>query len=426
MSNSTISAGEAAAGMDVNTILWKQMGANVDDTTWYAIVGTVLQSLIVSSILSNTTSYFGYFTQTDSIWLLEAVGLGAILSVGALGLTSAQAYHLVYENEHNIATHFRFLMFGDMSHLLIGAIFNAAGASYYAYRAWRMSGNKWWILPPFAIGILAQFVVAIVAVGHGFKMPKLTIEAVRDLPGFMEGTITWFRAWGAITCAVDGTLCLFMTFMLFKSKQGIFHNQEKLFKRLISLVYETMMPPVLCLLILESCSGIPGSPLTDFRRIFTSILPVLYYHSVLSTLVGRKTIQKILNRKLGAEGLEQLSGSGSGSGSGGHHISKSGGRVHVSRPRGGEKDVELGNVRSPYTPRSQSGGPIVHVETEQTTTTTGPDGYEIHLPTLGMNRNRLSSDQIGVNSPDSVSWEGPNNQKWESTDRLYDGTGRAA
>ncbi|KAK6907725.1 hypothetical protein L486_05645 [Kwoniella mangroviensis CBS 10435] len=425
MSNSTVAGAGAGVGMDVNTILWKQMGASVNNTTWYAIIGTVLQSLIVSSILSNTSNYFSYFTQTDSIWLLEAVGLGAILSVGALGLTCAQAYHLVYENEHNIATHFRFLMYGDMSHLLIGAIFNAAGASYYAYRAWRMSGNKWWIIPPFAIGIIAQLVIALVAVGNGLKMPKLTIEAVKDLPTFMSGTITWFRAWGAITCAVDGTLCLFMTFMLFKSKQGIFHNQDRLFKRLISLVYETMMPPVLCLLILESCSGISGSPLTDFRRIFTSILPVLYYHSVLSTLVGRKTIQKILARKLNAEGIEQLSGSGSGSGG---HVFKSGGRVYVSRPKGGEKDVELGNVRSPYTPRSKmSEGPIVHVETEQTTTTTGPDGYEIYLPTLG--RNRLPSDHHGVNSPDSVSWEGANNynQKWESTDRLYDGpgTGRA-
>ncbi|WWC62906.1 uncharacterized protein I303_105504 [Kwoniella dejecticola CBS 10117] len=398
MSNSTGLSGIAGVGADVNAILWRQMGSSVNSTTWYAIVGTVLQSLIVSSILSNSFSYFEYFTQSDSIWLLEAVGLGAIMSVGALALTCAQAYKLVYENEHNIASHFRFLMFGDMSHLLIGAIFNAAGAAYYAHRAWKMSGNK-------------------CAVANGMQIPHLTIEAVQDLPAFMNGTITWFRAWGAITCAIDGSLCLFMTFMLFKSKQGIFHNQDKIFKRLISLVYETMLPPVLCLLILESCSGISGSPLTDFRRIFTSILPVLYYHSVLSTLVGRKTIAKLLNRKLNAEGLASYSGSGSASASGGH-VSKSGGRVYVSRPRGAggeEKDLEMG-VRSPYTPRSKaSDGPFIHVETEQHTTTTGPDGTEIQIPTLG--RNRLASDHSHtLHSPD----------KWASTERLYTGPGRAA
>ncbi|WWC71063.1 uncharacterized protein I206_105016 [Kwoniella pini CBS 10737] len=420
MSNSTgLTAGMGGVTMDVNAILWAQMGSSVNSTTWYAIIGTTIQSVIVSSILSNTFSYFEYFTQSDSIWLLEAVGLGAIISVGTLALTCAQAYKLVYENEHNIASHFRFLMFGDMSHLLIGAIFNATGATYYAYRAWRMSGNKWYIIPPFAIGILAQFIVAIIAVSNGMQIPHLTLAIVRDLPTFMESTITWLRAWGAITCVIDGILCLFMTFMLFKSKQGIFHNQDKLFKRLISLIYETMLPPVLCLLILEACSSISGSPLTDFRRIFTSIIPVLYYHSVLSTLVGRKTIANILQRKLIAEGLTSFSASGSGSGSGtgsGGHVSKSGGRFYISKPkRSEEKDLELG-VRSPFnlTPNSKiSDGPFIHVETELHTSTTGPDEMKIQIPTLG--RNRLKSDSTNTHH---------NSDKWTSTENLSNGQNR--
>ncbi|WRT68080.1 uncharacterized protein IL334_005055 [Kwoniella shivajii] len=442
MSNVTSSVGlvPGMSGMDVNTILWKQMGSSVPSTTWYATVGTIIQALIVSSILSNTLSYFEYFTQSDSIWLLEAVGLGAIMSVGALGLTSAQAYKLIHENETNIASHFRFLMLADMSHLLIGAIFNAAGAVYYTYRAWRMSGNKWYIVPPFALGVIAQFAVAIIAVVNGLKMPHLTIEVVKDLQEIMGGTIKWFQAWGAITFAVDGILCLFMTFMLFKSKQGIFHNQSKLFKKLISLVYETMLPPVLCLLILESTSSKAGSPLTDFRRIFTSILPVLYYHSVLSTLVGRQTIRKILDRKLIKEGVDVFSGSrsrsgsgsglGSGSGSNGH-VNKNGGRIFVSRQvqrdrnpdhNDKEKNLELGIISSPFTPKSKSDSPFVLIETEQSQSVVGPDGVEHHhLPTLG--RNRLQSNRS--QEDDVTTWDHPPNS-WASTDRLYDGPGRAA
>ncbi|OCF40280.1 hypothetical protein I317_05913 [Kwoniella heveanensis CBS 569] len=411
-------SGSSGGAPDVNTVMWAQMGAMMTMTTWYATLGTVLQALIVSSILSNSVRYFEYFTRTDSIWLLEAVGVGALMTVGALALTCAQAYKLVYMDETNIASHFRFLMLADMSHLLVGAIFNAAAGVYYAYRAYRMSKGRWWVIPPFALGLTAQFIVALVAVVNGLKMPALTPAAVRNLPQFMAGTIKWFRAWGAITVAVDGSLCLFMTYMLFKSKQGIFHNQNKLFHRLLSIIYETMLPPVICLLILEATTSIKGSPLTDFRRIFTSILPVLYYHSTLQTLVGRQSIRSILDNKLAADGIEHYSGSGSNHAiSGAGRATRSGGRVYISRPKEVEKDGVEMDVKTP-----NSGGPFIRIETERQVS--GPDSLSpVHMvPSL--NRSQPSSTGLSQASP---SWDdheldpsqGSHLPKWGSTDRLY-------
>ncbi|WVQ96276.1 hypothetical protein IAU59_003380 [Kwoniella sp. CBS 9459] len=426
--NSTASPSATGLGggaADVNTIMWAQMGEMMVKTTWYATLGTVLQALIVSSVLSNTIRYFEYFTRTDSIWLLEAIGVGALMTLGALALTCAQAYKLVYMDETNIASHFRFLMLADMSHLLLGAIFNAAAGIYYAYRAYRMSKDRWWVMPPFALGLTAQFVVAMIAVVTGLKMPVLTPVAVRNLSQFMSDTIKWFRAWGAITVAVDGSLCLFMTFMLFKSKQGIFHNQSKLFHRLLSLMYETMLPPVLCLIILEAISGIEGSPLTDFRRVFTSILPVLYYHFTLQTLVGRQSIRSILDNKLAADGIDVYSGSGSNHViSGGGRATRSGGRVYISRPKELEKEGVEMDVKTP-----SSGGPFIRIETEREVS--GPDNLSpVHMvPSL--NRGPLpSSAELSMASP---SWDGHEHEhehehdphqgsqipKWGSTDRLY-------
>ncbi|WVF68749.1 hypothetical protein IAT40_003521 [Kwoniella sp. CBS 6097] len=415
---SPLAAGGVGAS-NVNSIMWAQMGEMMIKTTWYATLGTVLQALIVSSILSNSIRYFEYLKRTDSIWLLEAVGVGALMTIGALALTCAQAYKLVYMSETNISSHFRFLMLADMSHLLVGAIFNAAAGVYYAYRAYRMSKGRWWVIPPFALGLTAQFIVAMIAVIHGLKMPALTPTAVRDLPEFMSNTILWFRTWGAITVAVDGSLCLFMTYMLFKSKQGIFHNQAKLFHRLLSLIYETMLPPVICLVILESTTGIQGSPLTDFRRIFTSILPVLYYHSTLQTLVGRQSIRTILDNKLAADGIDVYSGSGSNHAiSGTGRATRSGGRVYISRPKEAEKDGVEMDVKT-----ANSGGPFIRIETERQVS--GPDNLSpVHMvpslnraqPPTGLSQASPSWDDHDHEHDPSQSAQIP---KWGSTDRLY-------
>ncbi|WVQ84386.1 hypothetical protein IAT38_006538 [Cryptococcus sp. DSM 104549] len=348
-----------------DSLMWTMVGGSIKNTSWYSCIGVVLQGMIVSAIVSKTTQYSEYFTKSDSIYLLEAIGLGAFLSVGTLALTCAETYLLVYETPSNVASTFRTVMMCDMAHLIVGAVFNLAAGAYYAYRAWKMSRENWWLVPPFVAGLLAQFIVAIVAVAHGFKIPKLdTLAQVKELATFMPSTIRHFKTWGAITLAVDGSLCVFMSFMLFKSRQGIFHNETRLFKKLLSLVYETMLPPAVCLLILEASSGVSGSPLTDARRIITCILPVLYFHSVLQTPVGRQQVRDILDSKLAADGVNLLSDERTATRNGGYSttprvyasFAKQGAMRKLEEEEAGGEGYELkyGGM-SPVTPMSREG-----------------------------------------------------------------------
>ncbi|WWC88349.1 uncharacterized protein L201_003259 [Kwoniella dendrophila CBS 6074] len=382
MSNSTVIPPGASIpgieGLDVNTLMWSQLGLGVKHTTLYAVVGTILQSMIVASILSNSIYYYEHFTQIDPVWVLCLIGSGTATSVGLLILTCVQAYKLIYENEHNIATTLRFLILSDNSHLLIAAFINTFGASYYAFRAWRMSGKKWFIIPPTAIGIVASFIAALIAIIKSIRTPKFTVESVLHMPNPnpMNETGVWFKVWAAISCIVDGGICLYITYTLVTSKTRIFHNQDRLFRRLVSLVYETMLPPVVCFVVIEILMWKSGSSVTSVIRTFSTILPVLYYHSVLSTLIGRQMIKNIVNDNLIENGINQFSsGSNSGSGSeshpsytysnnGSNNGLAGGAKVFVSKPIHTpnkdkhkkresniekELELELGIISSPYT-----------------------------------------------------------------------------
>ncbi|WVQ86233.1 hypothetical protein IAT38_008401 [Cryptococcus sp. DSM 104549] len=351
--------------LDMSAMLWEGIGSNPVDTVWYSVVGMVLQGMAVSAILTKTVEYFDYFTHTDSLFLLLGIAFGASLTVVSLGLNFAEAYKYVHDGADHLDSIFRFIMWSDMSYLLLGTLFNFFAGCYYAWRAWKMARSKWWLIPPFAIGLVAQLVVGVIAVAHGYKLPPVSLATVASLPAFFDKSVKLFKTWGAVTLAVDGCICVCMTVMLVKSKDSMFNNEGKIFRKLLSLVYETMLPPVLCLIILEASSGKKGSPLTDWRRIITSVLPVFYFHSVLSTLCGRASIRKILDSRLQAEGISLITGSTSKTAGSG-----SGGRVYSTLPPGG-KGGGVRGVEEGYELKSEAGSALsfggVRVQIDQTT-----------------------------------------------------------
>ncbi|WVR06603.1 hypothetical protein IAU60_003635 [Kwoniella sp. DSM 27419] len=358
---------ELPPGSDIDVILWNMLEKTYIDMRWYNAVSTIFIAIVVTSILSFSVRYFEHFLHTDSTWMLYAVGLGAMGSLTTLALTTAQQYFLVYCNLDNIHTTFRRLYLIDMTVLLIGTLFNLAAGAYYTYRAWRMSKNKWWVIPIFSAALIAQFVVGIVAIHHGYQLPRITVDNFAEFDEFTFGNAKLFTLFRAMNLAVDGSLCLVMTVVLLKSKQSIFHNQSRLFTKLLAATYETMLPPAICLLVLEIFSSREQDPLVDFRRPICLCLPVLYWHSTILTLVGRQKVRQLLDRQLVADGIEVYHASSSMSAGDRRPSNRvsipppkgSGGRVFISRGRDKAVDIEL----DPSFTRSA--GSFVRIETEQ-------------------------------------------------------------
>ncbi|WVW85016.1 hypothetical protein I302_107052 [Kwoniella bestiolae CBS 10118] len=300
--NSTVSA----TGNPVDA-LWGLMTLDNGNAVWFATVGIILQAMLISSIIGKTFEYLDYFKKRDNKYMLWGVATGTVLSLVTLGITCAEAYVMVHQKTLNTASAVRFLLLGDITNLFLGTLFNLAACIYYSWRAYKMLGSRRWTIGIFAVCLTAQFVSAMVAAGDGYTCPVITPETLQDLQDFMHRNVKEFQIWGSITTAVDGSLCILMTIMLFKSRDGIFHRETRLFNKLISLVYETMLPPVVCLLLYQASTKLGGNPLSDFRKIITCILPVLYFHSLLHTLVGRKRIRQILEANLARDGVNVIS-----------------------------------------------------------------------------------------------------------------------
>ncbi|WWC71021.1 uncharacterized protein I206_104974 [Kwoniella pini CBS 10737] len=382
---------------DLTPQLWKMMKAVPQDTIWYSLIGTMLQAMLVTSVLGLTIKYFTYFTNRDSPYLLWGIGIGTTIQIGELALTCAEDFRLVYCGEDHFQDIFRFLVICDMVRLLSAAIFNIAAGGYYTWRVWMMCGRKIYMIPPFAIGGMVQMMMTVMGVVHGCKLPEVSVDTIGELPKLMPTILKFFKIWGAITLVVDGALCIVMTVLLFKTQDSLFSKETKIFRKLISLVYETMLPPVVCLLILETASGSKGTPLTDMRRIITCILPVLYYHSALHTLCGRQDLRDLLEDKLASGGIHAIS-SGSGKGSGG--------RVYAAFPPGlrsmnhEEAGIEL---QSPISSSSTRKGPqMPMIKVEQSTVVSRSDEYILSTSEpVSMPIDMSNSD--GVDSDDEKS-----------------------
>nr|XP_019048360.1 hypothetical protein I302_02131 [Kwoniella bestiolae CBS 10118]OCF27290.1 hypothetical protein I302_02131 [Kwoniella bestiolae CBS 10118] len=285
--------------MDINQIMWMAVNSNPGKALWWNTFALVIQAWIVSSIITKTFQYFEYFKQSDTKLFLLLIGTGCALNVGSLGITFAEMYRLVYHAEREFHTVFRFVLFGDNAIMLLGGIFNLTCGMYYASRVWRMTNRRLWVIPLLAIGLCAPFGACLAVVAKGYKLPILVPENLPKLQPFFMDFARINKIWGGMSLAMDGILCITLTILLMRSKESVFANETRLLHKLVSLMYESMLPPVIFLIIAQASGNMQGAPNS------------LYFHSVLSALVSRQTIRGMLEARLSSEGVKATSkGSG--------------------------------------------------------------------------------------------------------------------
>ncbi|WRT68071.1 uncharacterized protein IL334_005046 [Kwoniella shivajii] len=348
--------------------LWDMMGLSIDSTTWYSGLGIIIQSMVLASILSKSIEYFDRFDKKkDHRGLLVSIGFGTTISLGLLILTCGQTRTLVYKRTNIPSNSIRFLLLGDMVILLFSGISCSIVGCYYTWRCYVMSKNNRYLLGCLSIGLLIQFIITLVTAAHGFALPQLQGESLTHLPAFMDRGEYLYNVWSSITLVNNAFISITSLFLIFRTKDGIHHYDWRSYHRYISLSYESMLTPTICILIMISSSGLSGSPMTNIRRVFTVVLPLLYYNSFLQTLVGRQYLRnKIESRNTNSmeemrltggqsdlDKKQQLGqgipmginfglasspgvrmGAGAGAGAGGQFLDMKGGqRVFVSAPR---------------------------------------------------------------------------------------------
>ncbi|WVW81436.1 hypothetical protein I302_103430 [Kwoniella bestiolae CBS 10118] len=384
--------------VDLSEILWMSLASNSEKAIWWSTFAIVLQSFIVGSIISKTFQYFEYFKKSDNQIFLGFIGLGCALCIGTLMVTCAEMYKLIYHAKTEFHTIFRFIFFGDNTILLLGGIFNFTGGMYYAYRVWKMCNRKWWVIPPLAIGLCGPFGASLAVVVKGYQLPILIPQNLGQLGPYFADFVHTNKIWGGMTLSMDATLCVTLTILLMRSKDSVFANETRLFHKLMALMYESMFPPVIFLIIGEASGNMEGAPTTDWRKFVVTCIPCLYFHSVLSALVSRQTIRGLLNSKLASEGVNVLSNGTGGTGGGKKFVYPS-----SAYPMGSEAALNSFNSTSKHAEegrgywndqvevverKSDNGsvvtvpGPLVKIEHEQNSAVSEPDSYASGHPHL--------------------------------------------
>ncbi|WRT64572.1 uncharacterized protein IL334_001504 [Kwoniella shivajii] len=419
--NNTSSGGYPSSGdyqIDMDAILWQSIVSTPDRTIWWSVFALVLQSAIVSSIVTKTFMYFEYFQKSDNPLFLVFIGSGCVVTLCTLGLTCAENHQLIFHAQTEFHTIFRFLFVGDQTILLIGAIFNLAAGSYYSFRAWKMCGSKMYMTPLFFVILVAPFGSALATVIKGYQMPTLVVQNLPLLSGFFDDYVRISKIWGALTLAMDSTLCFILTVLLFRSKDTVFARETRIFHKLFALMYESMLPPVIFLFILECAEQVAGSPTTDWRKFTVTCIPILYFHSVLSALVSRQTIRGLLDSKLSSQGISVLSSGHTGSGSSKNYYKSYPSTDVLTSKRAEEGGIEM---KGDYESQSQVsvGGPMVKVE--QNLATSEPDSYALNHPHLSpiddistVNRDRSNRVAPPVEGLDDISYGLSVNRPWNN------------
>ncbi|WVR04809.1 hypothetical protein IAU60_001821 [Kwoniella sp. DSM 27419] len=311
------------SAVDIDAILWHSLQSTPMNTLFHMVIAAMLQAMVVSSIMDKTGRYYEYFRSTDRKVFLGLVGLGCLLSIGALGVSCAQIHRMVFHVEGEFHRIFRSIFLSDQTTLLYGGLMNLSAGCYYGWRTWLMLHRQWWVVPLLLTGLLGNFAASLLCAIYGIGLPSVTLENLDRLGRFFNTYTRYSKIWGGLTLGVDAALCACLTCLLLRSKESVFHREKKIFRRLMALMYESMLPPVVFLLVLECTTNEAGSPTTDWRKFLTTCTPCLYFHSVVSALVGRQTIRDLLDAKLVAEGVIPLSIT---------HGSSSGARSHVRYP----------------------------------------------------------------------------------------------
>lgn len=292
-----------APKLTFDEILWKSNGSNPGKMTSWAVMGVAAAGLLTGKIYLDTGRYYEFFHHRDSKYIQTGVAIGTLAATTTFCLGLAQAWQLprhAFTDFHNIR---KFEATAGSFNDLIGAFLNLSASTFYCYRAYRMSGRKWWLGGGIMSLVITCFIMGLYVNIKGLLAPNVTIETVALSRQYSLNLSVIRKVWGGICVASDGIIMLTLMYFLISSRESIFHKEKRVYHKLVMLVLETMLPPVVCTISLVAITNQKGSPAGDFRRIFRILLPTLYWVSLLHTLVARADIRQMLGTSLASNGM---------------------------------------------------------------------------------------------------------------------------
>ncbi|OCF44845.1 hypothetical protein I317_01334 [Kwoniella heveanensis CBS 569] len=263
--------------------------------TWYCALGAGFEGLVLGAILTQVYRYYEHFHLQDARVTLFLVGVGTVACLGQFAVNLWQAYMFIDKAATTVNSIIIKDVYADMVVLIFTGLFNLAAVTYFSKRAIKLVGKARLFAPLLGFLGIASFAMCIACVCSGFNLPHNPAE----LQTWIARVNRYVIAWTAVALLTDICVCVAMTYALLKCRDEIKAAATSLFRKLLMLTFETMLPPALVTFLLLVFGGIATATMGNFSRVLVWCIGPLYFHAILHSLVGRQDVQFILQKGAG-------------------------------------------------------------------------------------------------------------------------------
>ncbi|KIK02622.1 hypothetical protein K443DRAFT_677467 [Laccaria amethystina LaAM-08-1] len=259
----------------------------LDNTFGAAFIGVVVSGWLFG--VSCIQAWY-YFTHQSDRWPLKALVSGVMLTDAIhQGLITHTVYTYTITNWGNEA-----FLNEIVRTLAVQVIFSGFTTfivqCFLAWRIWRLSGGKVWLIVIIVLLILGEF-----GVNLAYTIISLRFETFAQVTHLKALSITI----NALAAAGDTVIAASLCTMLHRSRTG-FHRSNTIITKLIVFSINTGLLTSFC--ALASLVSILAWPTAFIYIAFFFCLGRLYTNSLLATLNARKSIREL------SDGIESTSG----------------------------------------------------------------------------------------------------------------------
>ncbi|WVQ75857.1 hypothetical protein IAR50_005490 [Cryptococcus sp. DSM 104548] len=258
--------------------------------TYWSALGLAFEGLVLGAVLTVSYRYYEHFGRHDSRSTLCLIALGIATCLGQFGLNLWQTYRFI----DKAATAFYLVMekdiYADMVVLLLIGVHNLAGSLFFIRRTVRLVGHSWYIGIPLVVFSMASFALCLTSVIHGFLIPWDTTKIM----SWLSRINIYVLAWMTMSVISDLAVCVAMTWALTRTRKDIEAAASTLWRKLMMLTFETMIPSTTVVLVLLIYGGVDNATFGNFTRALAWIVGPLYFLAVVHSLVSRHDVQHLL------------------------------------------------------------------------------------------------------------------------------------
>nr|ODN89556.1 hypothetical protein L203_02268 [Cryptococcus depauperatus CBS 7841] len=297
----------------LNLLVWQALGSTLNHLVWCSILGLMLQCFLLGIVFSHCRRYLETYTLSDPAVTVLGVVIGIGLVMTNLGVTCSQTRRLISQS----GDHSPMASADNTGNLIVVSLATAigfAGMVYGIWKIWKLAGkSRVMFCGPLGVAALAYLGLSGAVLRHGVTKPETQLANLDSITVWINSQGNYYKAWAGLLFGVYFTIWLMTALLLFGQKR-IFGTEGGLYKTLLWVISESMLPIIVASLVLliQLTSHTPS--LATSSRVTIQTLPALALLSILNPLIYRTRLQAIVDSRSLAEtdlsnsiGLSRLS-----------------------------------------------------------------------------------------------------------------------